>query len=355
MKQRKPSKENAGGDQEVADILKSLEKIEQKKFIRKILIGGMFLALCIICGNQFFLNSNPTVNDLSQQDINPYAVKLEGGDPATVTPIGSTKILDQPFSSEGRKMPYSKRERFAHSKNESITFLEEESPHVPVDTFEESYPTKPTVDISSRQENINRSRTETVLKKDKQANSQQRNSEDSNKAEEKMVLSKIVNDDIPSELNSNANLVDQIDELQPEVDEIEVDRDSKNSSSIANSTKENGNELSDDPISSSSQPIDIADESPTYPGGDKAMFNFIKNEILYPKKAVNHEVTGTVYIKATINTDGSLSNLEVMRGIGFGCDKEAIRVVQSMPSWKPGRHKGNLAAVIKVIPVKFSF
>ena len=100
--------------------------------------------------------------------------------------------------------------------------------------------------------------------------------------------------------------------------------------------------------------ITMADEMPAYPGGDKARLNFLQNNITYPVNARSMGIQGTVYVTFVVETDGSISDVRVLRGIGGGCDEEAIRVIKKMPKWKPGRMDGKLVRVQFNMPIKFT-
>ena len=95
-------------------------------------------------------------------------------------------------------------------------------------------------------------------------------------------------------------------------------------------------------------------EEPAEPqGGYKEFYAFVSGELKYPRKALEVNVSGKVYIKFVVDKDGSLSNLEVVRGIGFGCDEEAIRVLSNAPKWKPAKQRGRLVRQQMVIPIHF--
>jgi len=76
--------------------------------------------------------------------------------------------------------------------------------------------------------------------------------------------------------------------------------------------------------------------------------------ITYPQQAKKDSIAGRVFINFIIEKDGSVSNVKVLRGIGSGCDEEAVRVVSSMPKWKPGIQNGEAVRVSYNIPIKFA-
>ncbi|MEM7510108.1 MAG: TonB family protein [Bacteroidota bacterium] len=106
--------------------------------------------------------------------------------------------------------------------------------------------------------------------------------------------------------------------------------------------------------STSNRPMAIAEVMPSFPGGDRALRKYLAKNIHYPQAAKGKEVEGRVYIQFIVEQDGTLSNLKIMRGIGYGCNEEAMRVVKAMPSWKPGEQAGRKVPVIYTLPIRFS-
>lgn len=97
----------------------------------------------------------------------------------------------------------------------------------------------------------------------------------------------------------------------------------------------------------------VVEEMPIYPGGEQAMFKYIGQNTVYPQLARESGVTGIVHIYFVVNKDGSVGDVKVLRGIGAGCDEEAVRVVKSMPKWKPGKQRGKSVKVQYTIPIRF--
>lgn len=95
-------------------------------------------------------------------------------------------------------------------------------------------------------------------------------------------------------------------------------------------------------------------EMPEFPGGDAERITFLKNNLTYPNEAKEIGLSGTVYVGFIVERDGSISNITVLRGVGGGCDEEAVRVVQMMPKWKPGRQQGHEVRVRFTLPIKFT-
>ena len=97
----------------------------------------------------------------------------------------------------------------------------------------------------------------------------------------------------------------------------------------------------------------IVDEMPQYPGGEKAMMEYVAKNVKYPQEAKDKEIDGRVFVSFVVEKDGSVSNVKVMRGIGGGCDEEAVRVISAMPKWKPGIKDGKPVRVSYMMPLSF--
>ncbi|OEK05480.1 energy transducer TonB [Roseivirga misakiensis] len=91
-------------------------------------------------------------------------------------------------------------------------------------------------------------------------------------------------------------------------------------------------------------PIDdfrIIEEPATFPGGANAWVKFLKKNIKYPKLAKRSGIEGKVFLSFQIDPEGNLSDIKVVKGIGGGCDEEAIRVLKQSPQWNPGKQRGH--------------
>ena len=98
----------------------------------------------------------------------------------------------------------------------------------------------------------------------------------------------------------------------------------------------------------------VVENDPQFPGGMDAMYKYLAQNIKYPQLARDNNVTGKVYVTFVVERDGSLTNVKVLRDIGAGCGQEAVRVVKSMPKWKPGKHRGKAVRVQYNLPVNFN-
>jgi|SRR5688572_19776285 len=97
----------------------------------------------------------------------------------------------------------------------------------------------------------------------------------------------------------------------------------------------------------------VTETMPEYPGGEEAMYSFIQKNVKYPSMAKETGIQGKVYVQFVIRKDGSVTNIEVIKGIGGGCDEEAIRVVKLFPKWKPGEQGGKPVDVRMRLPFSF--
>ena len=98
----------------------------------------------------------------------------------------------------------------------------------------------------------------------------------------------------------------------------------------------------------------VVEVMPEFPGGDEARVKFLKKNLIYPDSARKHGIQGTVFATFTVDTNGSVSNPKILRGIGYGCDEEAIRVLKLMPKWKPSLQENKAVLFRMNLPVKFA-
>lgn len=94
-------------------------------------------------------------------------------------------------------------------------------------------------------------------------------------------------------------------------------------------------------------------EKPRYPGGDSELKKYLSLNLRYPNLALEQKIEGEVVIGFAINVDGSISDIKILKGMGYGCDEEAIRVIKAMPEWQPARMKGKTIRVVYTLPVVF--
>lgn len=154
------------------------------------------------------------------------------------------------------------------------------------------------------------------------------------KPEEKQAESQelnIVEDevDVDDNLNIDAEADDdtEVDDYEPvEVDEPEVEEE---------------------------EVFTVVEEQPSFPGGEEARRKYLRDNIEYPQMARESGIEGTVFVTFVVEPDGSITDVRVLRGIGGGCDEEALRVVRNMPEWEPGKQRGKEVRVQFNMPIRF--
>jgi TonB family protein len=97
----------------------------------------------------------------------------------------------------------------------------------------------------------------------------------------------------------------------------------------------------------------IVEGQPEFPGGVSEMYKYIGERIRYPAKAQRANVEGKVFVKFVVQKDGEIGSIDILKGIGFGCDEEAIRVIAQMPKWTPGKQNGRAVSVYFTMPISF--
>jgi TonB family protein len=146
-------------------------------------------------------------------------------------------------------------------------------------------------------------------------------------------------------IEKNNNSTDNNDEMPPVQTNVTVTNSEKteNNNQIAK-------KLEIEPA------MTIVEQMPEFPGGNDEIKEFIKKNLQYPQKEKEAGISGTCYVNFIIEKDGSISDIKVLRGISGGsdCDKEALRIISSMPKWIPGKQNGLLVRVFFNLPIKFS-
>ncbi len=101
-------------------------------------------------------------------------------------------------------------------------------------------------------------------------------------------------------------------------------------------------------------PNTVVEEQPEFIGGQKALDAFLEINIVYPSLAKSKGISGIVYVQFKVNADGSVSDVSILRGIGGGCDEEAVRVIKlTSKKWKPGKQSGKASVIQMILPIKF--
>ena len=97
----------------------------------------------------------------------------------------------------------------------------------------------------------------------------------------------------------------------------------------------------------------IPETMPSFRGGEQKLFEFIGKNVVYPQEAIDAGIEGKVFVEFYIEKDGTVCDAKVLRGIGYGCDEEALRVIGLMPKWYPGKQRGKAVRVRYTLPINF--
>lgn len=97
----------------------------------------------------------------------------------------------------------------------------------------------------------------------------------------------------------------------------------------------------------------IVEVQPGPVGGMKAFYEFVAKNLKYPSKARRMGIEGRVFVEFVVEKDGSLTDIKVAKGIGGGCDEEAIKVISEAPNWEPGKQRGRAVRVRMIMPIMF--
>jgi TonB family protein len=97
----------------------------------------------------------------------------------------------------------------------------------------------------------------------------------------------------------------------------------------------------------------VVEQTPEFPGGEDAFHTYLINQVKYPAEAVKKGIQGKVFVTFVVGKDGTVKNSKIVRGVDPTLDKEALRVVNAMPKWKPGRQNGKDVAVQFTVPINF--
>ncbi|GJM59633.1 TonB family protein [Persicobacter diffluens] len=112
--------------------------------------------------------------------------------------------------------------------------------------------------------------------------------------------------------------------------------------------------FTDAPIEEDPEEIVVfAEKQPAFPGGISAFYKYVSKNMNYPSQAKRQGISGKVFVQFVVDRDGSISNVEIMKGIGAGCDEEAKRVLANSPKWNPGKQRGRAVRVRMVLPITF--
>jgi len=154
----------------------------------------------------------------------------------------------------------------------------------------------------------------------------------------------------PPQVTTDIQIVANESEIKEELDieDMDVDVDTKVDYTVPDIQQEMPEEVIEE-----EEIFTIVEKMPEFPGGLKALFGYLKKKLKYPAMAKDAGIKGKVYVTFIVDKDGSITNVEVLRGIGGGCDEEAIKVVKEMPKWEPGRQRNKPVRVQYNLPISF--
>lgn len=129
--------------------------------------------------------------------------------------------------------------------------------------------------------------------------------------------------------------------------------DPEKKETLQTTTENNALDLQEQSLKHEEQVFTRVEEMPQFPGGEKELIEFLKENVKYPAEAQQKGIEGRVIASFVVNADGSTSDYEILRGIDEALDKEALRVVASFPKWIPGQQRGQAVRVKYTVPITF--
>lgn len=172
---------------------------------------------------------------------------------------------------------------------------------------------------------------------------------------------------VKSSVKFTAPIIKKDSEVKEE-DEIKLDEVQKSDKAVGAFTVEGNDEVggavlkAKENIAAPEPPKHVVEETkiftvveqmPMYPGGDAALMGYLRDNIKYPTVAAENGVQGRVVVGFVVERDGSITDVNILRGVDPSLDREAMRVVKSMPRWNPGKQNGSAVRVKYQVPVSF--
>ena len=181
----------------------------------------------------------------------------------------------------------------------------------------------------------------------------------------KVELEQKVVEKVKSSVKFTAPEIKKDDEVKPE-DELKSQDDlSKTNTAIGVYTVEGNDEaegevlkakevvVDEKPKEEETKVFDVVEQMPQFPGGPQALFEYLSKNIKYPVVAEENGIQGRVIVTFVVERDGSITDVKVAKSVDPSLDKEAMRVVKSMPNWIPGKQNGSAVRVKYTVPVTF--
>ncbi|QGY47094.1 TonB family protein [Maribellus comscasis] len=145
--------------------------------------------------------------------------------------------------------------------------------------------------------------------------------------------------------------IEKIKNLLSESSNIEFRYDSVGNNIVLSPQK---GQLENSSLDSDEQVFFIVEDMPEFPGGENSLRKYIANAIIYPEVAVEKGIQGKVFVSFIVTKNGTIANAKIDHGVDPALDKEALRVVNSLPKWEPGKQKGQAVNVNYTVPINFS-
>ena len=181
----------------------------------------------------------------------------------------------------------------------------------------------------------------------------------------KVEMEKQVVEKVKSSVKFTAPEIKKDEEVNPE-DEIKSQDDLSKSNTAIGAFDVKGNDeeagevlkaqqvvVDEKPAEEETKIFDVVEQMPTFPGGDAALMKYLNDHIKYPVVAEENGIQGRVICTFVVERDGSITDVKVMKSVDPSLDKEAIRVLKSMPHWIPGKQNGSAVRVKFTVPVTF--
>ena len=171
----------------------------------------------------------------------------------------------------------------------------------------------------------------------------------------KVEVEQKVVEKVKSSVKFTAPEIKKDDEVKPE-DEIKSQDDlSKTNTAIGTFDVKGNDEAEGDekPKEEETKVFDVVEQMPSFPGGDAELMKFLNSHIKYPAVAEENGIQGRVVATFVVERDGSITDVKVIKSVDPSLDKEAIRVLKSMPKWIPGKQNGSAVRVKYTVPVTF--
>jgi periplasmic protein TonB len=151
----------------------------------------------------------------------------------------------------------------------------------------------------------------------------------------------------PPQVVEVLNIVDNNTDIDDELQIEDTEADDNTVVNVAPIQQQEEEKTEEQPV------FFIVEDMPQFPGGDIALRKYIANAIKYPVIAQENGIQGKVYVNFVVNTDGSVTDAKIARGVDPSLDKEALRVINSLPKWKPGKQRGKPVRVSFTVPINF--